>query len=232
MGVRRALAFDRGFGPTYEPRPMRAESSTSRSSGGRGAWLAVAVMVVTSLSARTAAAQATDAADGDTAVAPAPAASAPRAFGNIDADKVPVDEKKDRVESMLGEQRQALGRVVEILSEARSSKDIVQLNCVNEKLTQVKGLLKISEQASLQMYESIASNARDLVNHEYTKVVVAHQKTGLLRTAAEQCVGESSIYSGETQVDVEIDGEGGGSDPTTAATPPPGPAVPPVASTF
>lgn len=174
---------------------------------------------------------------GETAVESLPSAAGERAapaFGNVDAARVPVGEKKDRVEKMVGEQRKTLARVTEILAGARASKDIVQLNCVNEKLTQVKGLLKISEQASLQMYEAIASAANDLVNHEYTKVVVAHQKSQVLRAEAEQCVGENSVYSGDTSVDVEIDDGGGGfgGDPTTAAAPPPGPAVPPVASTF
>lgn len=178
--------------------------------------------------------------EGETAVAPltdqTPADNA-LTFGNVDPTKVPLEEKKTRVESMLVDQRDTLGRVVTILAEARSSKDIVQLNCVNEKLTQIKGLLKISEQASLQMYDSIASGTQDLVNHEFTKIVVAHQKSQVLRAEAEQCVGENSVYAGDTSVDVEIEsqdsgGGGFGADPTTAAAAPPGPTVPPVASTF
>ena len=155
-------------------------------------------------------------------------------FGDINAAGVPTEKKKERVESMLVDQRSALGRVVTILAEARSSKDIVQLNCVNEKLIQVKGLLKISEQASLEMYESIANGAQDLVNHEYTKVVVAHQKGQVLKAEAELCVGESSVYAGDTNVNVEIDAEadGFGGDPSLAAAPPPGPALPPVSSIF
>lgn len=158
----------------------------------------------------------------------------PQLRDTLDPSKVSVDDKREKVESKLVDQRSTLGRVVQILAEARSTKDIVQLNCVNEKLIQVKGLLKISEKASLEMYEAIASGADDLINHEYTKVVVAHQKSQVLRAEAEQCVGESSIYSGDTDVDVEIDSDdgSGGGDPTTDAAPPPGPAVPPVSSTF
>ncbi|MBX2812206.1 MAG: hypothetical protein KTR25_10365 [Myxococcales bacterium] len=155
-------------------------------------------------------------------------------FGDIDAASIPVDKKKARVESMLVDQRSTLGRVVTVLANARNSRDIVKLHCVNEKLIQIKGLLKISEQASLQMYEAIANDAQDLVNHEFTKVVVSHQKSQELRTEAEKCVGENAAYAGNTSVDIEIDdnADGFGTDAPGAVAPPPGPAVPPVASTF
>lgn len=172
--------------------------------------------------------------EAETSVSAVPAGEETPIYGNVDPTKIPIDEKKSRTEAMLVDQRQALARASEILAEARSSKDIVQLNCVNEKLTQIKGLLKISEQASLEMYEAIANNASDLINHEYTKIVVAHQKSQILKAEAEQCVGESSVYAGDTSVEVLLEGDGGGfaGDPTTASAPPPGPAVPPVASTF
>ncbi len=154
---------------------------------------------------------------------------------DVDAAAVPIEEKKTRVETMLKEQRSDLVRATELVAEARSRKDIVQLNCVNEKTTQVKGLLKISEQASLQMYEAIANSATDLSNHAFTKVSVAHRKSRVVRAEGEQCVGKDFLTAGNATVDVEVeDGAGGtaGSDPTAGSAPPPGPTVPPVASTF
>jgi hypothetical protein len=148
------------------------------------------------------------------------------------AQQLSTSEKQGRAERMLGEMRDALRRVTEILGEARASKDIVQLNCVNEKLTQVKGLLRISEDASVKMYDAIASGAQDVINHEFTKISVAHQKTVILRAEAEQCVGELSVYTGETEVTVEIDPDISDRDPTDPDSPPPGPEVPPVASGF
>lgn len=148
------------------------------------------------------------------------------------AQSLSTPEKQARAEKMLGEMRDALRRVTEILGEARTSKDIVQLNCVNEKLTQVKGLLRISEDASVKMYDAVASATQDVINHEFTKISVAHQKTVILRAEAEQCVGELSVYTGETEVTVEIDPDISDRDPTQPDAPPPGPEVPPVASGF
>lgn len=152
------------------------------------------------------------------------------AIGGIDAASVPVEEKQSKVESMLAEQRKILARATNLLKEARAAKDIVQLNCVNEKLTQIKGLLKISENGSVKMYEAIANAQDDVINHEFTKISVAHQRAVSLGAEAEQCVGEIAVYTGQTEVSVEIDDDVTEYDPTE----PPGsvlpPTIPPVAS--
>lgn len=152
--------------------------------------------------------------------------------GKIDAARVPVKEKQERVDVMLAEQRLSLKRGTELLQEAREANDIVQLNCVNEKLTQIKGLLKLTENASRAMYDAIGAADDPTVNHEYTKIFVATQRSRDLRAEAEQCVGERSVYSGETEVEVEIDSDISPRDPTIPLPPPPGPQTPAVGSEF
>lgn len=142
------------------------------------------------------------------------------------------DEKREKAEAMLQDNRAALARGSTVLAEARAAKDVVQLNCVNEKLTQIKGLLKISEEGSAHMYEGIASGLADVVNHEFTKLSVAHQKVAVLRAELDQCVGESSVYTGETEVDVVVDEEGQQTDPTKTPPAEPAPEMPAVSSTF
>jgi hypothetical protein len=154
----------------------------------------------------------------------------PTSIAGIDAAGVPLEEKQSRVESMLAEQRKILARVSTLLKEARAAKDIVQLNCINEKLTQIKGLLKISENASVKMYEAISSNQADIINHEYTKISVAHQRCVTLGAEAEQCVGEIAVYTGQTEVTVEIDENITEDDPTRPAPVGPSPIIPPIAS--
>jgi len=154
----------------------------------------------------------------------------PTSIAGIDAASVPLEEKQSRVESMLAEQRKILARVSTLLKEARAAKDIVQLNCINEKLTQIKGLLKISENASVKMYEAISNNQADIINHEYTKISVAHQRCVTLGAEAEQCVGEIAVYTGQTEVTVEIDENITEDDPTRPAPVGPSPIIPPIAS--
>jgi hypothetical protein len=157
------------------------------------------------------------------------------ALGDTDlagAAALPNPEKQARAEKMLAAMRDALRRVTELKGEAKNSKDIAKLNCVNEKLTQIKGLLRIAEDASVLMYDAIAANTQDVINHNYTKILVAHQKAQMLRVEAEQCVGEVSFYTGDTEVIVDIDEDIPQRDPTVPEPPPPSPEVPVEASPF
>lgn len=153
-------------------------------------------------------------------------------IGKIDPSSVPIREKQERVDQMLAEQRSALKRGTDLLQDARGANDIVQLNCVNEKLTQIKGLLKLTENAATSMYDAIGADDGQTINHEYTKMVVAAQRSRGLRAEAEQCVGERSVYTGETEVEVEIDSDISPRDPTIPLPPPPGPETPAVGSEF
>lgn len=151
---------------------------------------------------------------------------------SVKASSLTNEEKKLNTETMLSKQRIGLSLVTDLTADARARKDIVQLNCVNTKRTQVKGLLKLSQQAASKMYEGMASGEEDVVNHEYTKVAVASQRSQLTVTEAKQCVGEEAIFAGDTTVDVEIDPNIPIDDPTQPAAAPLGPAAPPVASQF
>ncbi len=204
--------FDSGVGPSYVAGPMRRAAI----------FVGLSALLMVPASAWT------QEEDPKPDNSPPPVSYGP--IGGIDAAAVPNEEKTSRVEGMLAEQRKILGRVTNLLKEARAAKDIVQLNCINEKLTQIKGLLKISESASVHMYEAISSNQADIINHEFTKITVAHQRCVTLGAEAEQCVGEIAVYTGQTEVEVEVDENVPEEDPTQPPPVGPAPIIPPVAS--
>jgi len=216
--------FDKGIEPTYTPpRIMR--------------WvhiiLSASFLIPASAIAQT---------DGSKAAIQKPASKAgsANAKGQVEAAiaakaaKLSFEEKKKRSDAMLGDMRKARLHALGLLNEARSSKDIMRLNCVNEKLTQIKGLLKIGEKASLKMFEEFAAAKPEdkTLNFQYSTLAVAYQRTLVRRTEADKCVGEATVYSGETEVEVTVDdGPGlGTSDPTVNPAPYSAPVVPSVAS--
>lgn len=144
--------------------------------------------------------------------------------------KIPLEEKKARAEAMVTDIRAAQARATEILAEANSANDVVQLNCIQEKLTQIKGLVTIANSASQRMFEGIGSRNDDVINQEFTKIAVAHQKAQTLRAEADQCVGEKAIYTGETNIEVETDPNLPEADPTDVPMDGVFPAEPEVAS--
>ncbi|MFZ5470769.1 MAG: hypothetical protein ACOZIN_15165 [Myxococcota bacterium] len=147
------------------------------------------------------------------------------------AAEVSDPEKIRRSAEALARMRQVLKEVLQKLEEARNTKDVVKLNCVNEKLTQIKGLLRISEQADVTMQESIAKRESSSAEHEYTKVTIARQKVEQLRAEAEECIGQLAFRTDEAvSVEVEIPEGLPAGDPSRPAPPPELSTRPPPAS--
>jgi hypothetical protein len=128
---------------------------------------------------------------------------------------VPDAEKLTRSTQALAAMREVLRDVLARLEEARLVKDVVKLNCVNEKLTQIKGLLRISEQSDVALQEALARREAMTSEHEYSKVMIARQKVTLLRTEAEECIGQLAFRTDENlSVEVEEPRNLPGGDPT------------------
>lgn len=164
------------------------------------------------------------------AVATFSLAQAPNAPEASDASKVPDPEKVKTSAESVGRMRGALKDVLQKLEEARNTKDVVKLNCVNEKLTQIKGLLRISEQSDVQLQEAVAKKETATAEHEFTKVTIARSKVEQLRAEAEQCIGQLAFRTDEISVEVDIPDYLPPGDPTQMPPPTPIDSRPPPAS--
>jgi hypothetical protein len=138
------------------------------------------------------------------ASAQAPAA-APAISGNssgkgdavADADR--PRRAADAITSMRGSLRQVTTRV----EDARNEKDVVKLNCANEKLAQIKGLLKVAEQSENAFKEAVASKD-PAANGEYAKIMIAKGKVDSLGNDAQQCIGQLAyVVDEKTTVEVQ-----------------------------
>jgi hypothetical protein len=149
------------------------------------------------------------------------------------AAKLPDAQKLSMATRYLDEMRQILSAAMKLLKEAREEKDVIKINCVNEKLTNIKGLLRISEQADVALQEAVVKNEKDTAAHEFHKVAISHQKLRALKAEAEQCVGELAFAVGKTTVEVEVDeNEVPELDPTEIQLPDTPVVRPPAASPF
>ncbi|MGB8932562.1 MAG: hypothetical protein WCC48_15065 [Anaeromyxobacteraceae bacterium] len=105
----------------------------------------------------------------------------------------------DHVSRVKGAMKQVLGRV----EEARNEKDIVKLNCVNEKLAQIKQILNVAEGAEIALQEAVAKGDAG-ADAEYSKIAIARGKADQLRTEAEECIGQLAFVVDEkTSVEVQ-----------------------------
>ncbi|MBN1209870.1 MAG: hypothetical protein JXB05_33780 [Myxococcaceae bacterium] len=161
-----------------------------------------------------------------------PAGKAPGAAPALPkASEVKDEEKLERSATAVRDMREVLREVLEKLEEARRTKDVVKLNCVNEKLTQIKGLLRISESSDVALQESVTRQDGTAAEHEYTKVMIANQKVMQLRSETEECIGQLAFRTDENlSVEVEEPRDLPGGDPTNPPRPDDITVRPPAAS--
>jgi copper chaperone CopZ len=147
------------------------------------------------------------------------------------AADVPDAEKIKRSAAAVSRMRTVLSEVLGRLEEARATKDVVKLNCVNEKLTQVKGLLRISEQSDVALQEAVVKKDSTAAEHEYSKVSIAKTKVDQLGNESQQCIGQLAFRTDENlTVEVEVPGGLPTEDPTNPPRPEPPTNRPPPAS--
>ena len=165
---------------------------------------------------------------GGTAEPAKPAPAEAPSQGKILSPAEMVAQSKESMTKMQA----VLSRVVQLQEVARKQKDIIKLNCVNDKLVQVKGNMNVAESATTLLHESIARNDEAQRQHEFTRISLTNQKVQVLGTEAENCIGEDLTYVGQTDVKVEIDPTIPEADPTRDVKPEPVIERPPVASPF
>lgn len=119
--------------------------------------------------------------------------------------KVTLTPKQMRVnsEKLIDDMKGMLERVIAVQQVARKQKDVIRLNCVNDRLLQVKKLLNIAEASRNDLIEAIAADNERERYHQYSKVTISHEKVSVLRDEAEACIGEELIFIGPTQVEVD-----------------------------
>ena len=149
-------------------------------------------------------------------------AGVPAAKGNAVAEADRPKRASEAITSMRGSLRQVTTRV----EDARNEKDVVKLNCVNEKLAQIKGLLKVAEQSENAFKEAVV-NKDPAANGEYAKIMIAKGKVDGLGNEAQQCIGQLAyVVDEKTTVEVQQPRNQPQLDTSGRYTPPPTPGAP------
>ena len=133
------------------------------------------------------------------------------------AQQAPVIRASDQIDQAgryVAKMREIQVRVNQLAARARRRKDIVQLNCINDKLQQLRGNQSVAEQSLDSLNRQSTQADEGARNHEFAKVTLTHQKALVLGQEAEICIGEELRYAGATEVDVSVDPNLPQEDPT------------------
>ena len=104
---------------------------------------------------------------------------------------------------IIEEVRGKLARLVELRKLARDSKDVIKLNCVNDKLLLYKQVVNLAEEAQVDMAEAIAQSDEAGRHRHYDQVLAARARAHELRRAAEACIGVEMEFVGPTRLLVD-----------------------------
>jgi hypothetical protein len=145
---------------------------------------------------------------------------------------LPPSAKIDRAQEKLSEQRGRLGTTYQLLRAAKNSRDVIQVNCLSDKVAQMRALLKVSEQASVGLLEAISRGDQLAEQNFYARINIAEGRSKAISAEARQCVGAKAVYTGQTNIEVTRPDDAPSAEATGIVVPTAGPGVPPVASVF
>ena len=95
-------------------------------------------------------------------------------------------------------------QIQEQVEAAKKEKDVIRLNCLLDKLTQLNVNANMMDQALQTLQEAIVHRDDNGQLHEYTRITIINQKAQVLKTEADGCVGAETNYVGPTKVVVEV----------------------------
>jgi hypothetical protein len=102
-----------------------------------------------------------------------------------------------------GNMDKALTELQAMAEQAKKQKDVIRLNCVMDKVVQVKVNMNIADEAMQKLQESATRRDDGAGLHEYTRMTIVNQKVQVLQNEGQTCVGVELNYIGATRVEVD-----------------------------
>ncbi len=92
------------------------------------------------------------------------------------------------IETMNGQRRQ----VSDLLDRARQERDIIKVNCLNDKLTQIDVTLRSAREHQDLLQTAVSINNDGQRNHEFQLMTIFRQRAQNLEAEARECIGEDT----------------------------------------
>ena len=95
-------------------------------------------------------------------------------------------------------------QVSEQLDQARQERDIIKVNCLNDKLTQIDVTLRSAREHHDLLQTAVGINNDGQRNHEFTLINIYRSRVEGLEIESRQCVGEEATAFDRTVVTLRV----------------------------
>jgi hypothetical protein len=114
-----------------------------------------------------------------------------------------IPEMTSRIGELDAQTEEDARHVLRLQIQARKEKDVIKLNCINDKLLQIKALRNIIEGAKTDFEIAVSGNSADEQQYQFTRITLSSENVRQLREEANACAGEIPDHIGETIVEWE-----------------------------
>jgi hypothetical protein len=110
----------------------------------------------------------------------------------VDVKPLPLGDVRARVAALREQTRSDARHIQHLQQLARGEKDVIKLNCVNDKLVQVKPQMNMADLRELELGSASEADRMSL----FESISQAADNVHRLREEADQCIGEPVTFGG------------------------------------
>lgn len=126
----------------------------------------------------------------------APTVDATAAVGGQVTATLSQSEMDSRITELDQQTEVDAGYVLRLQIKARQEKDVIKLNCINDKLLQLKAMRNRIEEAK---GEFVTASDDDERSHQFSLITVSAENIRTLKEEAQACAGEGELYGLESK---------------------------------
>jgi len=131
------------------------------------------------------------------------------ASAGTNEDKFTPQQMRAEGESMVAGMRAMRDNAEAALRKARADKDLARLDCINEALIALKGVLKLAEDYLYDLQAELKQGNKKAVQSSFVKIKIAKKKTADLDARIRSCGGptEEGIVEGKPIIERTVDSD-------------------------
>lgn len=120
-----------------------------------------------------------------------------------------LSEMQEMADSYLQEMNHLVSDVLALLSEAQKANDLQRVQCIQEVISSLKGMARLSEQYRISLRQAVIANDRATATQEFVKLTMARNKVREWHAQAKGCGGPAAelVFEGEPRVDRTTDSD-------------------------